>query len=168
MKVLDSSPAARVVSAPPAPGSRRDLAAKGVILAAGAACFALLAWVHLGVGALVNPPPRTVAQQMTTAGPLRVTLSLDSGQLTAAGPNTISVTITDRAGKIVMNATVVAHPSMRTMAMVAPDVTATAASGGRYLAHPKFAMAGPWRLTLTITQPGQPPRTATFDVTARW
>lgn len=149
-------------------GGRRDRLARGLILGAGALCFVLLAWVHLGLGALVIPPPRTVPTQVTMAGPLRVTLGLESGQLTAAGPNTVSLTITDSAGRQVTNATVVAHLTMRTMAMDAPDVAATPTSAGRYLAHPKFAMAGPWRLTVTTTQPGQPPHTATFDVNARW
>ena len=39
---------------------------------------------------------------------------------------------------------------------------------GRYLAHPKFAMAGVWLLTVTITQSGQSAHTASFVATARW
>lgn len=149
-------------------GRRRDRLARGLILGAGALCFILLAWVHLGLGGLVIPPARTVPTQVAIAGPLRVTLGLESGQLTAAGPNTVSLKITDSAGRAVTNATVVAHPTMLTMAMDAPGVTAAPTQGGRYLAHPKFAMAGSWRLAVTITQPGQPPRIATFIVTARW
>jgi hypothetical protein len=51
--------------------------------------------------------------------------------------------------------------------MPVPPVDATWANG-KYTAHPIFSMAGPWRLTVTITTPGQPPVHATFRVGVRW
>jgi hypothetical protein len=69
--------------------SRADVLARGGILAAGLACLLLLAWGHLGLGALLFPPAPTVAQQTAVAGPYRVTLRLESGQPTARGPNTL-------------------------------------------------------------------------------
>lgn len=149
--------------------SKQDMLARGLILGAGALCFVLLAWVHLGLGALVMPPANTVMQQSASAGSLHVTLALDSGQLTAAGPNTVSMKILDHAGRPVVGAIVIVHPMMRTMAMDAPSVGATQAPDGAYLAHPKFAMAGAWRLIVTITQRGHaPPQSTSFNVTARW
>lgn len=149
-------------------GGRRDVIARGGIFGAGALCFALLAWVHLGLGALLIPPARTVPQQVATAGPLRVALALDSGQLTTSGPNTLRLTITDRAGNPVTGAEVTLRLTMLTMAMDAPDVSATTTVAGHYIAHPIFAMAGAWRLVVTISQPGAPLRSASFMVTTRW
>lgn len=155
-------------SAPPLPNHTRDRWAYGLIIAAGALCFLLLAWEHLGLGALLIPPARTAPQLEASAGPLTTSLSLDSGQLTAAGPNTVSVLITESAGRPVTDATVQARPEMRTMAMGAPPVAATPAGAGRYVAHPRFAMAGDWRIVVTISHAGQASRIVTFDVTVRW
>lgn len=146
----------------------RDRAARGMIVGAGALCFLLLAWGHLGLGALFLPPPRAIPRQVTGAGALRVTLTLESGQMTAAGPNTVSVTLTDGSGRAISGAVVAVHPVMRGMAMDAPAVVAAPVGNGHYIAHPRFAMAGDWQLVVTITRPGQPPQTASFEVTARW
>lgn len=146
----------------------QDRLARRLILAAGALCFVLLAWGHLGLGALLLPPAQTAPQQVVTSGPLKASMALDSGQLIAAGPNTLSFTITDRAGHTIKDATITAHPIMRTMVMDAPSVSATPDGSGHYIARPKFAMAGDWRLDVTITRPGQQPRTVSFNVTVRW
>ena len=53
---------------PPA-RSRADFFARGGILAAGLICLLLLAWGHLGLGALLFPPAPTQAQQTVVAGP---------------------------------------------------------------------------------------------------
>ena len=139
-----------------------------IIIGSGLICFALLAWVHLGVGALLMPPAPTAQQQVTTAGPYHVTLIADSGQLTARGPNTLSFELRDQSGKPVSNAVIQAQPVMTTMAMESPALVVKAAGGGRYLAQPKFLMAGDWRLDLTITQSGAPAQHAAFVVSVRW
>jgi YtkA-like len=138
------------------------------IIGSGVLVFVMLAWVHLGVGALLMPPAATAQQQTTTAGPYRVTLVADSGQLTARGPNTLSFELRDQSGKLVSDAVIQAQPVMTTMAMESPAVVVKAAGGGRYLAQPKFLMAGDWRLDLTITQPGAPAQHAAFVVSVRW
>lgn len=167
-----STPALPDVSAGATPSRAHDRLAHGLILGAGTLCFLLLAWGHLGLGALLFPPPRTVARQVASAGPLKVALALDSGQLTAAGPNTVVLTITDQAGRPITQATATAHPVMTTMAMEAPSVVAmpvaTPDATGQYSAQPRFAMAGDWRLVVTITRPGYAPQAATFPVTVRW
>ena len=163
-----NTPALSDISAGATPSRAHDRLAHRLILGAGMLCFLLLAWGHLGLGALLFPPPRTVARQVVSAGPLTVALALGSGQLTAAGPNTVSLTITDQAGRPISDATAMAHPVMTTMAMVAPSVAATPDAMGHYTAHPRFAMAGDWRLVVTITRPGYAPQTATFPVTVRW
>lgn len=151
------------------PSQRQDRLAHGLIIAAGALCFLLLAWGHLGLGALLIPPPHTATQQTQRVGRLTVALALDSGQLTAAGPNTVSFTLTDADGHAIIGASAVAHPEMVTMAMEAPGVVATpSAAPGSYTAHPRFAMAGDWRLVVTISRPGYGPQTLSFPVSVRW
>jgi hypothetical protein len=139
-----------------------------VIVGSGVFCFVLLAWVHLGLGALVMPPAATAHQQTATAGPYHVTMSADSGQLTARGPNTLSFELRDQSGQPVSDASIQALPVMTTMAMESPVVVMKATGGGRYVAQPRFVMAGDWRLDLTITRPGTPAQRAAFLVSVRW
>jgi hypothetical protein len=138
------------------------------IVAVGVLCFALLAWGHLGLGTWLAPPASTAQQQVTTAGPYRVTLVADSGQLTARGPNALSFELRDRAGRPVSDAAIQAQPTMTTMAMDSPAIAVPAAGGGRYVAQPRFSMAGSWRLDLTITRAGAPAQHAAFVVGVRW
>ncbi|HEX8982856.1 MAG TPA: FixH family protein [Ktedonobacterales bacterium] len=163
-----TSPTPHAIGDTPVRTAAQDRVARRLILAAGALCFVLLAWGHLGLGALLFPPAQTAAQQVVTSGPLNISMALDSGQLKAAGTNALTFTITDHAGHAIKDATITAHPIMRTMAMDAPSVSATPDGSGHYIARPKFAMAGDWRLDLTITRPGQQPRTVSFNVTVRW
>ncbi|HZC06364.1 MAG TPA: FixH family protein [Ktedonobacterales bacterium] len=163
------TPAAPDLMQPAVARQRQDRLAHSLILGAGALCFLLLAWGHLGLGALLFPPAPTVARQVASVGALKVTLGLSSGQLTAAGPNTVSFTITDASGRPINDAVVTTRPEMRTMTMDAPAVVAVRSGApGSYMARPRFAMAGDWRLVVTITIPGQATRTATFNVTVRW
>jgi hypothetical protein len=145
-----------------------DRIARYGILGSGILCLSLLAWGHLGLGALIVPPAPTVALQTATAGAYQVTLRLDSGQLTAGRHNTISFAVRDRAGRPVPASAVHVQPVMTTMAMDVPAADVTAAAGGRYLAHPLFSMAGPWRLDVSVAAPGQPTANVSFNVGVRW
>lgn len=157
------------LTGPAAAQRRRDHLAHSLILGAGAVCFLLLAWEHLGLGALLFPPAPMAARQTVSADTLNATLRVDSGQLTAAGPNAVSFTLTDASGRPINDAVVTAHPEMRTMSMDAPAVVAVRSGApGSYVAHPRFAMAGDWRLIVMVTRPGQPPQPVTFNVTVRW
>lgn len=150
------------------PLSRQDRLVLGGIWGVALICFALLAWGHLGLGAWIVPPTATAQQQVSSTGPYRVTLRLDSGQLTARGPNVVSFVLKDTRGHPVEGATLVVAPAMATMAMDAPAVGASKRESGRYEAHPVFAMAGEWRLRVSIAAPGHLERTATFSVGVRW
>lgn len=150
------------------PLSRQDRLALGGIWSAALICFALLAWGHLGLGAWIAPPAATAQQQMVSTGPYRVTLRLDSGQLTARGPNAVSLVLKDSAGHPIEGATLLVTPVMATMAMDAPAVGASGRGNGRYEAHPAFAMAGEWHLRVRIATTGQPERTAIFTAGVRW
>ena len=146
---------------------RQGYIARGVILGSGLLVLGLLAWAHLGLGALLFPPATDPSRQVATAGSLRVTLLADSGEMLVGDHNTISLAVSDAAGKAVAGAKITVSADMLTMPMPVPTVEAAWANG-KYTAHPVFSMAGPWQLTVTITAPGQVPVHATFRVGVRW
>ncbi|HEU4782296.1 MAG TPA: FixH family protein [Ktedonobacterales bacterium] len=146
---------------------RQGYVARGVILGSGLLVLALLAWAHLGLGALVFPPATGPARQVVTAGALRVTLLADSGEMLVGGHNTISLVVDNAAGMAITGANVTVAADMLDMPMPAPTVDAVWAHG-KYTAHPVFSMAGPWQLTVTISVPGQSPVHAAFRVGVRW
>ncbi len=148
--------------------AKSDRIARIGIFGMAAIVFFLLAWGHLGLGALVFPPAATAAQQVTTAGAYHVTFTAASGQLTTTGSNAITFTLHDAAGHAIDGATVQVQPVMTTMAMPNPNYTVTSQGSARYLLHPAFSMAGDWRLDLTITQPSQPTAHTSFLVSVRW
>jgi hypothetical protein len=145
-----------------------DRLMRGIIFGGGAFVFIALAWVHLGLGALLFPPAPSAAEQTATAGMYHITLSATSGQLTADGLNTLTLTVRDSAGHMLTGATLQASGEMATMAMFAPAVTATVAANGSYVIHPIFGMAGIWNMTVVLAQAGQPDQHATFQVSVRW
>jgi YtkA-like len=146
---------------------RQDYLARGIILGSGLLVLALLAWVHLGLGALLFPPAPGPARQVATAGSLQVTLLADSGEMLVGDHNTISLAVNDAAGKAITGANVTVAADMLEMPMPVPTVDASW-THGRYTAHPVFSMAGPWQLNVTISAPGQPAVHATFRVGVRW
>lgn len=148
--------------------SRADYLAGGSILAAGLICLLLLAWGHLGLGAWLFPPAPSGHQQTAAAGPYRVTLQLTSGQLTARGPNTLTLRLQDQVGQDINGASLHVTPTMTTMPMNVPAVDGQAHGAGTYLIHPVFGMAGDWRLDVTIATPGQPDAQVSFPVGVRW
>ena len=141
--------------------------AHSVIIGSGLLVLALLAWVHLGVGALLFPPAPGPARQVATAGSWQVTMLADSGEMLVGEHNTISLLVRDATQHAVTGATVTVAADMLTMPMPVPDVPAAWARD-RYTAHPIFTMAGPWKLTVTIAAPGQPAVNANFQVGVRW
>ena len=162
-----STPITSVRAATSTHTRRQGYVARGVILGSGLLVLALLAWMHLGLGALLFPPATGPARQVATAGTLRVTLLADSGEMLVGAHNTISLVVKDAGGHAITGATVAVAADMLEMPMPVPTVDAAWANG-RYTAHPVFSMAGPWQLTVTITAPGQPPVHATFRVGVRW
>lgn len=147
---------------------RGDRVMQGLIVGSGVSVLLMLAWAHLGLGALLFAPPATPPHTAAAAGPYVVTLYADSGQLVIGDANAVSLDVRGRDGHPVSHAVVRVHADMTTMAMPVPDVTATAQSDGRYRARLTFSMAGAWRLAVTIAAPGQPVTQVAFDVGVRW
>lgn len=141
---------------------------QGVIIGSGLAVMLLLAWVHLGLGALLFAPNASPSQLVAVAGPYVVTLYTDSGPLVLGDDNAVSFDVRDRTGQPVAEASLHVHADMTAMAMPVPDVTATAKSGGRYSALLLFTMAGTWRLDVAVVVSGRASAHITFTVAVRW
>lgn len=148
--------------------AKSDRIARIGIFGTAALVFAMLAWGHLGLGALIFPPAATAPQQVAIAGSYHVIFTANSGQLTTTGANAITFTLHDAMGHAIDGATVQVQPVMTTMAMPNPSYSMTSLNDGRYVLHPTFSMAGDWRLDLTITQVGQSPAHTSFLVSVHW
>lgn len=138
-----------------------------VIFGGGALVLALLAWGHLGLGALIHPPAPTALQQTAQAGPYAITFIAPS-QMSARSTNVATFTLHSATGAPLANTTVKVQLTMLDMPMSAPDAVAIPQGDGSYLAHPLFAMAGSWRMTVVVTTPGQPTQHTDFTVSVRW
>lgn len=147
---------------------RGDRIMQGLIVGSGLAVLMMLAWVHLGLSAVIFPPAATPAHIVASAGPYMVTLSADSGQLVAGDGNEVTFDVRDRAGNPITNATLRVHAEMTAMAMPVPDALATTQGNSRYRARLTFSMAGSWRLTVLVVTPAQPGTPVPFDVGVRW
>jgi hypothetical protein len=145
-----------------------DRIMQGLIAGSGASVLLLLAWVHLGLGALLFAPAATPPRMLAASGPYVVTLVADSGQFVTGDGNLVSLCVQDRAGHPVAGVTARVHADMTTMPMPVPDANAAAQGDGCYGARLMFTMAGPWRLTVTIVIPGRVAIPVAFDVAVRW
>ena len=141
---------------------------KWTIIGTGIVCFILLAWDHLGLGALIAPPAPVPAQQTVAAGPYQVQMTLTPGQQTAGGANVVTFVVRDGAGHPVPDLQVRLHITMTTMAMSIPDLTATGDATGTYRAHPHYGMAGDWKVVAQIATPQLSALSATFAVSVHW
>lgn len=146
---------------------RRDRLAYGGIIGSALICLALLMWGHLGLGALVLPPTGASGQVAHAEG-VTVGLHMNAPALTVGGPNTVLLDAQDAQGKPIEDGRIVVQLRMTDMAMDAPAVVATEVSPGLYQAHPRFDMAGDWRLIVEVTPHGGAPVQCSFVVAVRW
>ncbi len=82
-----------------------------------------------------------------------------------AGAGTgLTVTVTDPQGQPIPGAAVTASVAMTSMDMGTTHAALTDSGAGRYTGPVQFSMAGPWRVTVSVTPPGGgPPTVQAFD-----
>jgi len=101
---------------------------------------------------------------------LKITFS-NSPKSPIVGKNTLTVKVTDQAGKPVTDAKVAFVTSMPAMPGMPGGMRleeeAKHTGNGEYEALAQIAMAGPWKAVVTVSRPGQPPTSATFSLTVR-
>jgi len=141
---------------------------RGVFVGAGLLVLGMLAWGHLGLGALLFPPANAASVQTAMAGPYQVSFARLASGFTAGKDNTALITIRGSNSAELERTEVSVRQEMSTMAMSAPPTTVTAKGNGRYEALMAFAMAGAWRVTIIIAQAGQAQYQTAFDAGVRW
>ncbi len=99
---------------------------------------------------------------------LTVTLSAARYPL-VKGDNALSVRVTDAAGKAVTDAKVDVRYYMPPMPGMAPMEfnSQTALKGSAYTCAANTPMEGGWKVEVSVTRPGKPAVTATFNVDVR-
>ncbi len=85
------------------------------------------------------------------------------------GDNTVSIKVVDQSGKPVTDAKTDVRFFMPPMPGMAPMDSTTQAMlhGDTYMATVNAPMEGGWKAEVTVTQPGQQPATATYNLDAR-
>lgn len=83
------------------------------------------------------------------------------------GDNNVTITITTPDGKPVEKAKLATLVAMTSMDMGTTKPPVRELGKGKYAFKANFSMAGPWRLTLTVTPAGGKPSTYTFDFEAK-
>jgi len=141
---------------------------RSVFVGAGLLVLGMLAWGHLGLGALLFPPANAASVQTAMAGPYQISFARPASGFVAGQDNTALITIRGSNSAELERTEVSVRQEMSTMAMSAPPTTVTAKGNGRYEALMAFAMAGAWRVTIIIAQAGQAQYQTAFDAGVRW
>lgn len=82
----------------------------------------------------------------------RISLNTDPSPLQLGQANFL-VTVKDKDGKLVDNATVSFDLNMTTMNMGTQQGSATAQGNGKYLSVGRLSMLGPWRFSVNVNMP---------------
>jgi hypothetical protein len=103
-----------------------------------------------------------------TVGDVGITLKAERYPL-AKGDNALSAKVVDKAGNAISDATVQARYYMPAMpGMAAMEFTSQASlNGSAYAFGANIPMEGGWKVDISVTQPGKPAVSATFNVDAR-
>ena len=97
--------------------------------------------------------PRPGAPPVAAPNPrLHLALDLTPRPATSLDPTTLTVRITDAAGKPVSGVSAAAHLDMPTMPMGQNEVALDERRPGWYLGSGRFTMAGAWRVTVTASK----------------
>ncbi|MGH7351877.1 MAG: FixH family protein, partial [Candidatus Methylomirabilales bacterium] len=115
-------------------------------------------------------PGRKDAMAAEQGGNLKITLST-SPKSPTVGKTTFKVKVTDQAGKPVTDAKVAFVNSMPSMPGMPGGMSLEEegkhTGNGEYEATGQLVMAGPWKVVVTASRPGQPPTSATFNLNVR-
>ena len=100
-----------------------------------------------------------------TSAPVNIAATIASTP--KAGDNPLTISITDAEGKPVTGAAISTSVAMTSMDMGTTYPAVTEKGVGQYASTVNFSMAGPWRVKVKVTAPGQKPQIKAFDFTAK-
>jgi len=112
----------------------------------------------------MNMAPPTVPNAPAVAASLTITATTATPKM---GDNPLTIRITNAQGKPVTGAVINTSVAMTSMDMGTTHPTVKEKGAGQYAATATFSMAGPWRVNVKVTLPGQKPQTKAFDFTAK-
>jgi len=101
------------------------------------------------------------------ASPAPVKITVATISPPKSGDNPLLISVTDAQGKAVTGAAITTSVAMTSMDMGTTHPAVTEKGGGQYAATINFSMAGPWRVKVKVTAPGQKPQTRAFDFSAK-
>ena len=84
-----------------------------------------------------------------------------------SGNNALQITVTDVQGKPITGAKITTSVAMTSMDMGTTHPVVKDMGNGKYAATVKFSMAGPWRVNVKVTLPGQNMQIKAFDFDAK-
>ncbi len=128
--------------------------------------------VMTAIGTLLDtivPRRPSAPVQTAQAGPYQVTLQISPNPPLINQPASVSLQIVrSKSQQRVTDAHVTLENTMETMEEMGTDhLTAQPQSPGTYQAQVHLTMSGAWAIRVNITQPGQPPASTTFEITAQ-
>ncbi len=103
----------------------------------------------------------------TPAASVPVQITATTASAPKAGDNALTISLTGAQGKPVTGAKITTSVAMTSMDMGTTHPAVTEEGGGKYTTTTTFSMAGPWRVKVKVTPPGQKPQTKAFDFTAK-
>lgn len=107
-------------------------------------------------------PPSPAAAPVTISS---ITAVITPNEPKARAKNLVTITVTGSDGKPVTDAVVKADVAMTSMDMGTSHIAFKPLGDGRYQGPVQFSMAGPWRITVTVTPAGGgKPVTKTVDI----
>jgi hypothetical protein len=114
-----------------------------------------------------SPPakPDTPPAKPAVSGPVKIMAVTASAP--KSGDNSLTISITDVQGKPIAGAKITTSVAMTSMDMGTTHPIVADKGAGQYSATVNFSMAGPWRVQVKVTPPGQKPQIKSFDFTAK-
>lgn len=108
--------------------------------------------------------PAAPASSTPASAPPAVAATINAPK---AGDNALQITVADAQGKPVAGAKIATTVAMTSMDMGTTHPAVKDMGNGKYVATVNFGMAGPWRVKVKATLPGQTPVVKAFDFDAK-
>ena len=138
-----------------------------LIIALGVAVLVFVTWLGT-IATNEIPHAPTAPVQVKQAGPYSITLQVAPNPPPTSGPATLSFQVLlSQSQQPASNLHITLQSNMQEMGMAIDQVQASPHGNGLYLASVQFPMSGLWQVQVTITSPGTPSATTTFEITTQ-
>ena len=111
-----------------------------------------------------SPGPASPSPAAPASAPSAVAATINAPK---SGNNALQITVTDAQGKPITGAKITTSVAMTSMDMGTTHPAVKDIGNGKYAATVNFSMAGPWRVNVKVTPPGQNMQIKAFDFDAK-